>query len=86
MSIVANFDLVRNSLATIKGRSIEAPDFKTPVIKRTKSKTARLYVTSSRAPRSARTGSALAGQAVFPGRCPSRTASRDRIPPGTRHT
>ncbi len=32
MSIVANFDLVKDKLALVKGRQIEAPDFKTPVI------------------------------------------------------
>jgi (2R)-sulfolactate sulfo-lyase subunit beta len=36
MSIVANFDLNKNRLATIKGRRIEAPAFKTPVIKRSR--------------------------------------------------
>jgi (2R)-sulfolactate sulfo-lyase subunit beta len=34
MSIVANFDLVKGKLARIKGRKIEAPDFKTPQLKR----------------------------------------------------
>ncbi len=32
MSIVANFDLVKDKLALVKGRSIEAPDFKAPVV------------------------------------------------------
>ena len=39
MTIVANFDLVKNKLTTVAGRSIEAPAFKTPVIKRAKTKT-----------------------------------------------
>lgn len=34
MSIVANFDLVKGKLARIKGRKIEAPEFKTPALKR----------------------------------------------------
>ncbi|HEV2556336.1 MULTISPECIES: UxaA family hydrolase [unclassified Bosea (in: a-proteobacteria)] len=34
MSIVANFDLVKGKLARIKGRKIEAPEFKTPVVRR----------------------------------------------------
>lgn len=33
-SIVANFDLVKGKLARVKGRKIEAPEFKTPVVKR----------------------------------------------------
>lgn len=33
-SIVANFDLVKGRLARVKGRKIEAPEFKTPVVKR----------------------------------------------------
>lgn len=33
-SIVANFDLVKGKLAKVKGRKIEAPEFKTPVVKR----------------------------------------------------
>jgi (2R)-sulfolactate sulfo-lyase subunit beta len=33
-SIVANFDLVKGRLAKVKGRKIEAPEFKTPVAKR----------------------------------------------------
>jgi (2R)-sulfolactate sulfo-lyase subunit beta len=36
MSIVANFDLNRNTLADIAGRTIEAPAFRTPVIGRAK--------------------------------------------------
>lgn len=34
MSIVANFDAVKGKLARIKGRKIEAPEFKAPVVKR----------------------------------------------------
>lgn len=34
MSIVANFDLVKGKLARIKGRKVEAPEFKTPALKR----------------------------------------------------
>lgn len=34
MSIVANFDLVKGKLARIKGRKIEAPEFKAPVVRR----------------------------------------------------
>jgi (2R)-sulfolactate sulfo-lyase subunit beta len=34
MSIVANFDLAKGKLNAIKGRSIEAPDFKAPAVKR----------------------------------------------------
>jgi len=34
MSIVANFDAVKGKLARIKGRKIEAPEFKSPVVKR----------------------------------------------------
>ena len=34
MSIVANFDLVKGKLARVKGRKIEAPEFKTPVVRR----------------------------------------------------
>jgi len=34
MSIVANFDLVKGRLARIKGRKIEAPEFKVPMVKR----------------------------------------------------
>ena len=34
MSIVANFDLVKAKQASIKGRSIEAPEFKAPVVVR----------------------------------------------------
>ncbi|HEV7259048.1 MAG TPA: UxaA family hydrolase [Bosea sp. (in: a-proteobacteria)] len=34
MSIVANFDLVKGKLARIKGRKIEAPEFKAPFVKR----------------------------------------------------
>ena len=33
-SIVANFDLVKGKLGRIKGRKIEAPEFKTPMLKR----------------------------------------------------
>jgi (2R)-sulfolactate sulfo-lyase subunit beta len=33
-SIVANFDLVQRKLKTYKGRKIEAPDFKSPLVKR----------------------------------------------------
>ncbi len=33
-SIVANFDLVKGKLAKVKGRKIEAPEFKTPFVKR----------------------------------------------------
>lgn len=34
MSIVANFDLAKGKLARVKGRKIEAPEFKTPTVKR----------------------------------------------------
>ena len=34
MSIVANFDLAKGKLARVKGRRIEAPDFKAPTVKR----------------------------------------------------
>jgi (2R)-sulfolactate sulfo-lyase subunit beta len=34
MSIVANFDLAKAEMAAVAGRSIEAPDFKTPTIRR----------------------------------------------------
>jgi (2R)-sulfolactate sulfo-lyase subunit beta len=34
MSIVANFDLVKGKLGRIKGRKIEAPEFKAPMVKR----------------------------------------------------
>jgi len=34
MSIVANFDLVKGRLAKVRGRKIEAPEFKTPFVKR----------------------------------------------------
>ncbi|MET0606037.1 MAG: UxaA family hydrolase [Beijerinckiaceae bacterium] len=34
MSIVANFDLVKAKQASVKGRSIEAPEFKAPVVVR----------------------------------------------------
>ncbi|MDP3409667.1 UxaA family hydrolase [Bosea sp. (in: a-proteobacteria)] len=34
MSIVANFDLVKGKLARIRGRKIEAPEFKAPVVRR----------------------------------------------------
>ncbi len=34
MSIVANFDLVKGELARVKGRKIEAPEFKAPMVKR----------------------------------------------------
>lgn len=34
MSIVANFDLVKGKLERIKGRKIEAPEFKAPIVKR----------------------------------------------------
>lgn len=40
MSIVANFDLVKNKLASVKGRAIEAPAFKAPVIVQKKKATA----------------------------------------------
>jgi len=33
MSIVANFDLVKDELVSVKGRSIEAPAFKAPVVR-----------------------------------------------------
>ncbi len=33
-SIVANFDLVKGKLAKVRGRKIEAPEFKTPFVKR----------------------------------------------------
>lgn len=33
-SIVANFDLVKGKLARVKGRKIEAPEFKRPVVRR----------------------------------------------------
>lgn len=34
MSIVANFDLAKGKLARIKGRKIDAPEFKVPMVKR----------------------------------------------------
>jgi (2R)-sulfolactate sulfo-lyase subunit beta len=34
MSIVANFDLVKGKLGRIKGRKIEAPEFKVPLVRR----------------------------------------------------
>ncbi|WP_244491291.1 UxaA family hydrolase [Bosea sp. Root381] len=34
MSIVANFDLAKGEMAAVAGRSIEAPEFKTPTIRR----------------------------------------------------
>jgi (2R)-sulfolactate sulfo-lyase subunit beta len=34
MSIVANFDLVKGKLGRIKGRKIEAPEFKVPMVRR----------------------------------------------------
>jgi (2R)-sulfolactate sulfo-lyase subunit beta len=37
MSIVANFDLVQGRLKNVKGRKIEAPAFKTPIVKRSRS-------------------------------------------------
>jgi (2R)-sulfolactate sulfo-lyase subunit beta len=40
MTIVANYELNQNRLASVKGRRIEAPGFKTPVAKRARGKSA----------------------------------------------
>jgi (2R)-sulfolactate sulfo-lyase subunit beta len=40
MTIVANFDMTKTALKTIKGRKIEAPAFKAPVVKARRSKAA----------------------------------------------